>query len=91
MERSDEDFEVISNVIVNCIEMVIQGEEVYMMKDFTQEEKMDFFLSFNMIHVEMIKDYFSTMPKVCYDLEWTCSKCGKKESHTIEGVQSFLS
>ena len=52
---------------------------------------MDFFLSFNMNHVEKIKEYFSTMPKVCYDLEWTCSKCGKKETHTIEGVQSFLS
>ncbi len=91
MENSEEDFETISNVIVNCIEMVIQGEEVYMMKDFTKDEKMDFFLSFNMVHIETIKNYFRTMPKVCYDLEWTCSKCGKKESHTIEGVQSFLS
>ena len=37
------------------------------------------------------KYVFDTMPKICYDLEWTCSKCGKTESHTIEGVQSFLS
>ena len=91
LDNSEDDFETISNVIINCVEMVIQGEDVYMMKDFTSEEKMDFFLSFNMNHVEKIKEYFSTMPKVCYDLEWVCSKCGKKESHTIEGVQSFLS
>ena len=38
-----------------------------------------------------VQDFFNTMPKICYNLEWTCSKCGKKESHLIEGVQNFLS
>ena len=85
------DFETLLSVLINCTEMVTQNEDVYMMKDFSLKEKKDFFLNFNMNHMDTVRNFFDTMPKVCYDLEWTCSKCGKKESHTIEGVQSFLS
>jgi len=85
------DFETLLSVLVNCTEMVTQNEEVYMMKDFSLKEKKNFFLNFNMNHMDTVRNFFDTMPKVCYDLEWTCSKCGKKETHTIEGVQSFLS
>jgi len=91
LEKSKDDLESILDVIINCVDMVIQGQEVFMLKDFSTTEKKEFFLSFNMTHMEIIKNFFKTMPKVCYDLEWTCSKCGKKESHVIEGVQSFLS
>lgn len=85
------DFDSFMEVLINCTEMVTQNEDVFMMKDFSNNEKREFFLNFNMKHMESIKSFFDTMPKVCYDLEWTCSKCGKKESHLIEGVQSFLS
>lgn len=85
------DFETLLSVLINCTEMVTQNEDVYMMKDFSLKEKKDFFLNFNMNHMDTVRNFFDTMPKVCYDLEWVCSKCGKKESHIIEGVQSFLS
>ena len=91
LQKKSSDFETLLSVLMNCTEMVTQNEEVYMMKDFSLKEKKNFFLNFNMNHMETVKNFFDTMPKVCYDLEWTCSKCGKKESHTIEGVQSFLS
>ena len=91
LQNSTGDFETLLNVLINCTEMVTQNEEVYMMNDFSASEKKDFFLNFNMSHMDTVRNFFDTMPKVCYDLEWTCSKCGKKESHVIEGVQSFLS
>lgn len=91
LQKKSSDFETLLSVLMNCTEMVTQDENVFMMKDFSTKDKKEFFLNFNMTHMETIREFFDTMPKVCYDLEWTCSKCGKKESHTIEGVQSFLS
>ena len=91
LQQGQGDFDSFMEVLINCTEMVTQNDDVFMMKDFSDKDKKDFFLNFNLTHMESVKSFFDTMPKVCYDLEWTCSKCGKKESHTIEGVQSFLS
>lgn len=91
LENNGTDFETLLGILINCTEMVTQNDDVFMMKDFSSSEKRDFFLNFNMSHMDTVRNFFDTMPKVCYDLEWTCSKCGKKEKHTIEGVQSFLS
>ena len=85
------DAESFISILIQCTELVTEGENAFIMKDFTVEEKKSFFQSFGMDHLESVKSFFDTMPKVCYDLEWTCSKCGRKESHVIEGVQSFLS
>ena len=91
LQQGKGDFDSFMEVLINCTEMVTQNDDVFMMKDFSDKDKKEFFLNFNMTHMESVKSFFDTMPKVCYDLEWTCSKCGKTESHTIEGVQSFLS
>lgn len=91
LQQGQGDFDSFMEVLISCTEMVTQNDDVFMMKDFSDKDKKEFFLNFNMTHMESVKSFFDTMPKVCYDLEWTCSKCGKTESHTIEGVQSFLS
>ena len=85
------DAESFIKVLSQCTELVTEGENAFMMKDFSTDEKTEFFQSFSMKHLEIVRSFFDTMPKVCYDLEWTCSKCGRKESHLIEGVQYFLS
>lgn len=85
------DMESFITILSQCTEVVTEGENAFLMKDFSSEEKRTFFQSFGMDHLENVRSFFDTMPKVCYDLEWTCSKCGRTESHVIEGVQSFLS
>tara|TARA_Y100000589_G_C27188443_1_gene643703 strand:- start:1054 stop:1773 length:720 start_codon:yes stop_codon:yes gene_type:complete len=90
LEKSQE-FNTILQVLINCTSMIIDGDSVYETKDFSETELQNFFLQFSLDYIEKVKDFFNTMPKICYNLEWTCSKCGKKESHLIEGVQNFLS
>ena len=89
--QTSQEFDTILQVLINCTSMIIDGQQVYETKDFSETELQDFFLQFNLDYIEKVKDFFNTMPKICYNLEWTCSKCGKKESHLIEGVQNFLS
>lgn len=90
LEKSQE-FNTILQVLINCTSMIIDGDSVYETKDFSETELQNFFLQFSLDYIEKVKEFFNTMPKICYNLEWTCSKCGKKESHLIEGVQNFLS
>ena len=89
--QTSQEFDTILQVLINCTSMIIDGQQVYETKDFSETELQDFFLQFNLDYIEKVKEFFNTMPKICYNLEWTCSKCGKKESHLIEGVQNFLS
>lgn len=86
-----QDFDTILNVLVSCTDIIFEGEQIYETSNFSDSDLKNFFLQFNLQHIEKVKSFFNTMPKICYDLEWTCSKCGRKESHTIEGVQNFLS
>lgn len=89
--ENSQDFDSMLSVLISCTEMIVEGDQVYETKNFSEIELNDFFLQLNLQHVEKIKEFFSTMPKICYNLEWTCEKCGRKESHVIEGVQNFLS
>lgn len=89
--QDSQEFDNILKVLGNCTKMIIDGNNVYETKDFSDDDLYNFFLQFNLQHIEKVKEFFNGMPKICYDLEWTCSKCGKKESHVIEGVQNFLS
>lgn len=89
--ENSQDFDSMLSVLISCTEMIIEGDQIYETRNFSEIELKDFFLQLNLQHVEKIKSFFSTMPKICYNLEWTCTKCGRKESHVIEGVQSFLS
>ena len=60
-----------------------------MMKDFSTQEKKDFFLNFVLKTCESVKEFFDTMPK--YVMIWNgLFKCGKTESHHRRG-SVFLS
>ena len=89
--ENSQDFDSMLSVLISCTEMIVEGDQVYETKNFSEIELNDFFLQLNLQHVEKIKEFFNTMPKICYNLEWDCEKCGKKESHVVEGVQNFLS
>ena len=39
---------------------------------------------------EKITNFFEDMPKVTHEIKWKCSACGRDDSLTVEGVQSFF-
>lgn len=88
---NSEDFDTILSTLINCTDIILEGDQVYETSNFSESDLQNFFLQFNLQHIEKVKTFFNTMPKICYDLEWKCSKCGRKESHRVEGVQNFLS
>ncbi len=76
------------DMIASCVDNVFDADNVY--DDFTKEEMTEFIENLSKTQFEKASVFFDSMPKLQHDLEWTCSKCEKKEKITLEGLQSFF-
>lgn len=76
-------------VMTDCIERVMQGEELYEMDDFSDEEKEEFIDSLNTKALKGIKDFFETMPKVRHEYKYK-DNTGKEKTYVLEGTESFF-
>ena len=76
------------DMIADCVDNVFDTDNVY--EDFTKEEIKEFIENLSKTQFEKASYFFESMPKLEHDLEWTCSKCEKKEKITLEGLQSFF-
>ena len=76
------------DLIASCVDNVFDEDNVY--DDFTKDEIQSFIENLSKKQFEKASVFFESMPKLQHDIEWTCSKCGKKEKITLEGLQSFF-
>jgi hypothetical protein len=83
-----EDYDVILDLICNCVVCVYDEENVY--DDFTKDEMKEFLTNLTQVQFLEIQKFFETMPKLLTTLEWTCQECGKDESVVLEGLKSFF-
>ena len=89
-ELERDEFDIIIDLIVDCIDYIYDEESLYYAKDSTKEELMDFLDSLQSKELEKIKSFFDTLPKLKKDLDFSCKKCGHHETVTLEGIQSFF-
>ena len=81
--------ETLFQIMLDCIESVVDGEEVHMLKDFTKEEVDNFVDSLSSIHVEKIKEFFETMPVLRYEKRYKL-KDGTEKTFVAEGTETFF-
>ena len=89
LESTDEN-EMVFELLLNCIDFIFDKDQIYHNKDIPKEELVEFLDNLQQKHLELIKDFFDTMPKVKKDLDFKCPKCGHEDKIIIEGVQSFF-
>lgn len=77
------------NMMIDCIDSIVQGEEVFRLKDFSKKEVDDFTDSLSAIHVNLIKEFFDTMPTLRYEKEYTRGN-GTKKTFVAEGMETFF-
>jgi hypothetical protein len=82
--------EVLFELIIKCIDYIFDKDNIYYVKDLEKEEISEFIDSMQQQHLEKIKSFFDTMPKITKELDFHCSKCGFEETINLEGVQSFF-
>jgi hypothetical protein len=85
-----EDFNVVLDLIINCIDYIYDENNVYYAKDSSKEELTEFLDSLQSKDLEKIKEFFDTMPKLKKKVDFHCNKCGYQENIELEGLQSFF-
>jgi hypothetical protein len=89
-ENIDDEFQVILDLIVDCIDYIYDEENLYYAKDSNKEELTEFLDSLQSKDLEKIKNFFDTMPKLRKTVDFKCKKCGYQEDMQLEGLQSFF-
>ena len=82
--------DLVLEIIRDSIVEIIQGEDVFSAQDHTREELEEFLNSLNSGQFKKVQDYYESLPKMKQDIEYTCKKCGKTETETLEGLASFF-
>lgn len=88
-DLANSDSDNMFSVIDSCIDKIVEGEEVYMMSEASDEERRDFIDSLNTKVLSDIKTFFDTMPKVKHVHTYK-NKNGDEKSFTLEGLDSFF-
>ena len=82
--------DMVLEIIRDSIVEIIQGEDVFSAQDHTREELEEFLNSLNSGQFKKVQDYYESLPKMKQDIEYTCPKCEKTETETLEGLASFF-
>jgi hypothetical protein len=82
--------DMVMEIIRDSIVEIIQGEDVFSAQDHTREELEEFLNSLNSGQFKKVQDYYESLPKMKQDIEYTCPKCEKTETETLEGLASFF-
>jgi hypothetical protein len=82
--------EVMTRILVDCIDYIYDKDQIYHAKDSTKEELEEFVDNLQQKDLEKIKKFFDTMPEIKKDVHFKCPKCAYEEDITIKGLQSFF-
>lgn len=77
-------------LLIECIDRVMTEEENISFANESEESRLEFLESLTSSQFAMIREYIEKMPKMKYDLKYTCEKCGHNHEITLEGMQDFL-
>ena len=82
--------DLMTNVLVDCIDYIFDKEQMYYAKDTTRAELTEFVDNLQQKDLEKIKLFFDTIPEVKKDVTFDCPKCKYKEEIAIKGIQNFF-
>lgn len=88
-QEGKDEAQVMFNIITECIDAIVQGDTVYQIKDFTQEEVNDFVDGLSSSIINEIKQFFETMPQMKYEHKYV-NKNGDEKTFVAKGTETFF-
>ena len=82
----DKTFELIGD----CIEYIMEGEEMHQTSDYTKKDIGDFLNSVSSGQFRNIQEFFDKMPKVKKEVTGKCEVCAKENTRVLEGMGDFF-
>jgi len=89
-EGMEEDINAIMEVIIDCIDSIYNGDEMFYAKEQTRQELEEFILNLTKEQFDKIEEFFVSIPKFKKDIEYDCPACKAHNKTTLEGTASFF-
>jgi len=89
-EGEDIKSEDVFKLIIDCIDYIWDGDEIFKAKDSTKKELNDFIESLSSAQFTKVRDFFESMPRLRHEIDWKCPRCEKSTSLVIEGIDAFF-
>jgi len=86
----DSNLDEVFNIMIDCIDSIYNTEEVFHSKEQSHEEMVEFLNNLSSDQFMKIRQFFETMPRLKYDIEYKCPVCQKEHKKVLEGLQSFF-
>lgn len=88
--EKDTDTEVLIKSVATALSVVYYGEETYDASDTSIEERIEFIEGLSNVQFQKGIDYLLQAPYVEYSSDFTCKKCGHKETFSYTGIIDFF-
>lgn len=86
----EQEKEIEYNMVIQHIDMLIDGEEIYKKADYSYDEWKEFLGELYVDVYEKILDYFTKLPAIKYVDTYVCPMCQGEERIELEGLSDFL-
>lgn len=80
----------ITRTIRACVDTVVSGDDVYVIKEESDAEVKGFIDTLNHKQYEMLKEYVRTIPYTSIEHKWVCNKCDHINKTSLKGIFSFF-
>jgi hypothetical protein len=88
--QKDQSTEEVFDEIINCVEQIYDGDEVWEAKTTPRKDIKEYLEGLTSKQFEAIQQFFSTMPKVSHTFTLTNPNTGVESEYTIEGLTNFF-
>lgn len=78
------------NLIMSCMKTLYTDDERIDLKNESRQEKINFMDSLNAEQFEKIAMFIGDIPKLSYDMEFTCQHCNHENKLLMEGMDNFF-
>jgi hypothetical protein len=89
-EIDTENIDSIIEVLSMCIDQIYDKENVYGRKEYTDTDFQEFVYSLTQQDLVKMQGFFDTMPTMKHELNFTCIKCGEKETVILRSLDDFF-
>lgn len=91
LNEKNTDPNIFFSIIVDCIEYVYDGQQVFHTREQNKEEVIEFLNNLTSSQFAKIQKFFDTIPRLSKEIKWTCNGCNKEHTRKIEGLSNFFS
>lgn len=88
--KSEKEYDQMMAIVMECIEMVYEGDIPYEADQIDPEELKQFLESMTQIHFSKILHFFDTIPVLKHNVHFKCPKCKFEVDLVLEGTKTFL-